>query len=130
MRMSPVSLKSLLQTSIAEVKFVRRRPKPGAFDSRRMLCTNCRIFLDTFAAREVFNFTPPTQPPRYDDIGKGLVVAFDLIMQQYRAINATSADIITVIPVYNEKMINEFWEYFNKNILPLKSTQKRDFMNN
>lgn len=129
MKMSPASLKSILQTNVAEIKFTRRRPKLGGFDTRRMLCTNCRMFLNTFSAREVFHFTPPTQPPRYDDISKGLVIAFDLIMQQYRAINAMTADVITVLPVYDEKLIQEFWVYFNKNILPLKTKQKVDFMN-
>ncbi len=130
MRMSPASLKSLLQTNIAEIKFIRRRPASGQSDSRRMLCTNCRMFLNTFSAREVFHFTPPTQPPRYDDVSKGLVRAYDLIMQGYRSINATSADVVTIIPVYTVKMIDEFWVYFNKNILPLKTQQKTDFMNN
>jgi hypothetical protein len=129
MRMGPASLKSILQTSVVEVKFPRRRPKSGATDTRRMLCTNCRIFLNTYSAREVFNFTPPTNPPRYNDIDKGLVIAFDLFMQQYRAINAIAADVVTVIPVYNQTLISEFWAYFNKNILPLKTPQKTDFMN-
>ncbi len=130
MRMSPAALKSLLQTNVAEIKFARRRPKPDGSDSRRMLCTNCRMFLNTFSAREVFHYTPPTNEPRYNDVSKGLVIAYDLIMQGYRAVNATSADVITVIPVYTEKMIDEFWVYFNKNILPLKTQQKTDFMNN
>lgn len=129
MRMSAASLKSLLQTSVAEVKFTRRRSKLGAASTRRMLCTNCRMFLNTYSAREVFHYSPPTQPPRYNDLSKGLVIAFDLFAQQYRAINATSADVVTVIPVYTEKMIDEFWVYFNKNILPLKAPQKTEFMN-
>lgn len=127
--MSPASLKSLLETSVAEVKFIRRRPKPGAADTRRMLCTNCRMFLNTYSAREVFHFTPPSNIPKYNDLSYGLVVAYDLFMQQYRAINASTADVITVIPVYTPSMIDEFWVYFNKNILPLKSPQKNDFMN-
>ena len=127
--MGAASLKSLLQTSVVEVKFVRRRPKPGATDTRRMLCTNCRMFLNTYSAREVFHFTPPINAPRYDDLSKGLVVAYDLFMQSYRAINASTADVVTIIPVYTEKMIDEFWAYFNKNILPLKAPQKTDFMN-
>lgn len=129
MKTSPANLKILLQSNILEIKFVRRRPRPGDLSTRRMLCTNCRPFLNTFAARETFHFTPPTQPPKYNDLSKGLVVAFDLFMQQYRAINATAAEVLTIIPVLTQQQQEEFWKYFNQKILPMRTVEKTTFMN-
>jgi hypothetical protein len=128
MKTSAPVLKSILDSNIAEIKFTRRRPKSGVPSTRRMLCTNSRPFLNSFAAKEVFGWRAPTQPPKYDAMSKGLVVAYDLFMQSYRAINASTAEIITIIPVVNEKTINEFWSYFKQNMATMGSRTKQRFM--
>jgi hypothetical protein len=38
--MSSDELQRILLTNVAEVKFVRRRPKPGSPPTRRIFCTN------------------------------------------------------------------------------------------
>ena len=129
MKTSPAVLKSILDSNIVELKFVRRRSKAGVPSTRRMLCTNSRPFLNSFSAKEVFNWRPPTQSPKYDASSKGLVIAYDLFMQGYRAINAGTAEVITMIPVVDEKTINEFWSYFSNNMTHMSRGSKQGFMN-
>lgn len=129
MKTSASDLKRILKTNVAEIKFIRRIPKSGASDSRRMLCTNCTTFLNSYAAKSVFNFNPPTSSPRYSDVSKNLVTTFDLFMQQFRNINASTAEIITVIPVASQAQQEAFWNYFNGNVINMNSQQKVSFMN-
>lgn len=123
MRVSANQLTLLLQQNVVEVKFTRRRPKQGAPSFRRMLCTNSFSLLNSTKGRVALNYTPPTHRLDYNPTLKGLVVTWDIFMQDYRQIPAAAADIISVIPANDE-----FWEYYNTVLGFMGQKQKIDFM--
>jgi len=47
MKASLATIKSLLLNNVAEIKFLRRRPKFGGTATRRMLCTNSLSLLNS-----------------------------------------------------------------------------------
>jgi hypothetical protein len=115
---------SLLQDNVAEVKFTRRKPKPGDSLHRRMLCTNSQALLNSNDGRLTLNFVPPKHYPQYDPKTKNLIVTWDIFMQAFRTINVDQCDLISVIPS-NEL----FWEYFRDNLSGMNQTDKTNFMN-
>lgn len=124
MQITSANLKALLQNNICEIKFLRRRPRPGAGPFRRMVCTNAPALLFSTDGRITLNYSPARGGPRFDQMQKNVVVAWDVLMQDYRAISCDSCDLIATIPA-NE----QFWDYFRKELLPMTSGQKTAFMN-
>lgn len=118
------TLAALLESNVVEIKFTRRRVKPGAPPTRRMLCTNSQAILLTENGFKTLNFTPPSEPARFNPAIKNIVTAWDIMMQDFRSISADEVEVITVIPADDE-----FWPYFNENILPMSAEQKQSFIN-
>ena len=123
MKVALPTLITLLQNNVLELKFVRRRAKPGFPDTRRMLCTNSNYILESTNGYKVLNYKPPKGNPDYNPSSKNLVNAWDVFSQDYRYINANNCDVISVMPADDE-----FWEYFNDTILPMTSVQKEQFI--
>jgi len=128
MKASLPQLKSLLSSSVLELRFTRRRPKAGQALDRRMLCTNAHSLLDSLAGQAVFGFTQPTQAPKYNPASYNLIFTYDLFMQSFRAVNSESVDVLSVIPITTEDEMAEFWEYFNQSLAPMSAEQKQQFM--
>jgi hypothetical protein len=125
MRVALPTLIALLQNSVVEIKFRRRRPKQGDSPFRRMLCTNSRKILESDQGRSLLHFESANSPSRkFDPSTKNLAVAWDIFMQDYRCINVNECDVVTVIPADNE-----FWEYYNTSLLPMSAEEKTSFMN-
>jgi len=117
------TLDSLLLTKVCEVRFVRRRPRSGDGPTRRMLCTKSYEILNSVNGRTTLNYRPPSGPVQVNEVRDNLIVVWDILMQDYRAISMSSCDLIQDIPAV------EFWEYFNENIYPMSPAQKFSFMN-
>ena len=115
MKVQRTTLDSILLNNVCDVRFARKIVRPGDAPTRRMLCTNGRISL---------NYFPPKNPPHSYLAPDNLVVAWDILMQDYRNISMNQCDLISQIPA-NE----DFWTYFNESIYPMSSQQKFNFMN-
>jgi hypothetical protein len=128
MRVGAPTAISMLQQSVVDLRFTRKNPKPGKPASRRMLCSNCVPFLNTIAAKSVFGFSPPTGQPKYNPRANNLIIVYDLFMQSFRSINASSIEIINVYPTNTEEKINEFWDFFSQNLADMAAGDKDRFM--
>jgi hypothetical protein len=124
MLVTSANLKALLQNSVCEIKFLRKRPKLGMSPFRRMVCTNANQLLLSPNGRLTLNYKPPTGGPRFNQMQKNVIIAWDVLMQDYRAISCESCDLIATVPA-NE----EFWKYFREELLPMTTGQKMAFMN-
>jgi len=124
MKVSLFTLKTILQSNVAEIKFFRRRFKPGYPATRRMLCTNSFTLLNSTEGRLALNYRSTTRPPRFNPIQKNLLIVWDIFMQDYRCINAAACNLISTIPANKE-----FWKYFSTKLVKLTQQQKIDFMN-
>ena len=118
------TLDSILKNNVCEVRFVRRRPKPGSSPTRRILCTKSYSLLTSTNGRVTLNYRPPTNPPQINEAAENLITVWDIIMQDYRNINMDQCDLIQQIPA-NE----EFWTYFNDSVYPMSGEQKLNFLN-
>ena len=125
MRVSQSALAALLSKNAVELKFVRRRPSTGDPLTRRMLATNDTILLNSSAGRTALNFKPASGHLKFNPQQKGLVLTWDIFMQDYRLIPAESADVISVIPTTPPE---EFWKYFSDSLSRLSTTEKERFM--
>lgn len=121
--MSRASLTTLLQHNVAEIKFMRRRPKVGAPPTRRMLCTSDMQLLNSPQGRIALNFRPAFKHQKYNLVVKDLVLAWDIFMQDYRLISMEACELITAIPTAG------FWQFFNSRIALMTTKTKIDFMN-
>lgn len=126
MRVSQGQLLALLENNVLELRFFRRRNKPGWNGARRMLVTNDKQILNSAPGRLALHFNPPTHAPAYNWRGKNLGCAFDLLWQEYRMIPVESCDVITIIPT---KPPEKFWEYFNIYLQAMSPSDKVQFMN-
>lgn len=124
MKVSLPTLKSLLLNNVAEIKFFRKRLKPGAPPTRRMLCTNSLSLLNSTEGRLALNYRRAVKMPKFDPTMKNLIITWDIFMQDYRCINLQACDLIQVIPANKE-----FWKFFNEKLAPLSAPQKITFMN-
>jgi hypothetical protein len=127
MRVSRSSLALLLAKSVVELKFRRRIEKQGYSDFRRMLCTNDRMLLNSALGRNILNFNPPHGMLPYNAAAKNLVIAWDLFMQNFRAINCNEVDVVSVIST--QPSPTQWWAYFGVSIAPMPPDQKLTFMN-
>jgi len=87
-----------------------------------MICTNSSEILNSTNGRTVLNYRPATNPVPYNLTQKNLVLAWDIIMQDYRNINMDNCEVVYEIPA------GEFWEYFNKFIYTMSAGQKQQYM--
>jgi hypothetical protein len=124
MKVSLQTLKTILQSNVAEIKFFRRRPKPGSGPTRRMLCTNSLSLLNSTEGRLALNYKRAVNMPKFDPNQKNLIITWDIFMQNYRCINMLACDLIQVIPANQT-----FWKYFNERLARLSAPQKIEFMN-
>jgi hypothetical protein len=128
MFISRENLKALARTHVCEIKFRRRNIITGKPLYRRMLCTSAQNILNTIEGRLTLNYRPTTSPPftnrAYNPDQHNLVILWDIIMQDYRAINMSFCNLIARVPA-NEK----FWEYFRDNIYQKSSAEKMAWMN-
>lgn len=123
MLVSLTSLRPILQNAACEIKFARRRPKPGKPPFRRMLCTNANNILNSIDGRITLNYKPATRAPKYDPVQKNLIITWDIFMQDYRCISMESCDLITTIPAGEA-----FWKYFKENLMRMSTSQKVMYM--
>jgi len=130
MKVSQDGLRGLLLTGIVELTFVRRHPKGGWSDVRRMLCTNSRELLTSIAGRIALKFRPPSHTPSYPAAQYGLVTAWDLLWQDYRQIDTRSCQVVAVIPLKTQNDIEDFWRYFNDVLQKMTPDMKEKFMDN
>lgn len=124
MKASLPTLKSLLLNNVAEIKFNRRRLKPGSSLTRRMLCTNSLALLNSPEGRLALNYKRAIHMPKFDPSTKDLIITWDIFMQDYRCINMVACDLIQVIPANKS-----FWNFFNEKLALLSASQKITFMN-
>jgi hypothetical protein len=124
--MTVSGLQLLCDSNIVEILF-NRRTKSVSPPTRRILCTRDRIFLNSALTKQIFDFNPPTQPHPYNAAAKGLVTVYDLLMQGWRNIPASSAEPIMAIPTQPEQ---RFWEFFDKRLKNMTTEQKRNFLLN
>jgi hypothetical protein len=127
MKVGASTLKVLLENNVLEIKFKRRRPKPGAPATRRMLCTNSPVILKSEPGRETLNYKQGYSSLNYSPTGKNLVIAWDIFKQDYRCISVDNCELISQIPVSGDG--SEFWEYFNNTLYPMTPGEKSTFFN-
>ena len=123
MKVNLSTLRNLLLTNVVDVRFTRKTPKPGHPPYRRMLCTNSGELLSSPDGRVALNYIPPKGRKTVNESANNIVITWDILMQDYRCINAAQCDLITTIP------INEFWNYFNEQLAPLSPGDKINYMN-
>ena len=124
MRASLSTIKTLQKNNVLEIKFLRRRDKPGSPPTRRMLCTGSLKLLNSPEGRIGLNFRPAYNRLSYNPDIKNLIVTWDIFMQDYRAVNMNACDLLAVIPV------TDFWNFFNEKKLGVMSPRdKIAFMN-
>lgn len=124
MKTSLPVLRSLLLNNVAEIKFFRKRLKPGAPPTRRMLCTNSLQLLNSVEGRLALNYKRAINMPKFNPTQKNVIITWDIFMQDYRCINMTACDLIQVIPANKQ-----FWDFFNQKLAGLSAPQKINFMN-
>jgi len=124
MKVSLSTLRTIAQNNVAEIKFFRRRPKPGYPPTRRMLCTTSFLLLNSTEGRLTLNYKPTSRPPKFNPTQKDLLIVWDIFMQDYRCVNATACNLIATIPANKE-----FWKYFSTKLFKLTPQQKIAFMN-
>jgi hypothetical protein len=117
------SLAALLKNNVCEIKFLRRKLKPGRSPYRRMLCTNADNLLLGIDGRMTLNYDPPKSLPRYNPLIENIVIAWDILMQDFRAISCDSCQLIKTVPANIE-----FWDYFKENLSIMNAGQKIMFM--
>ena len=127
MRLGRSALAQLLMTNVVELRFRRRIEKAGFGDYRRMLCTNDKVLLMSQLGRNILNFEPATQPPKFNPAQKNLIITWDIFMQNYRCINCNDVEVVAVINT--SPNATEWWKYFNESIAPMPAGQKAQFMN-
>jgi hypothetical protein len=118
------NLFNICSSNIVELKFVRRN-KMRIPSTRRMLCTLDSILLNSEAGKNLLNFRPPTNPPRYNARARGLLTVWDIIMQDYRNIPVDAIEIVTAIPT---RPMASFLKFFNQRLSKMSSMEKLAFM--
>ena len=125
MRVSQTALAALLSKNAVELKFTRRRPMAGDLPTRRMLCTNDLTMLHSAQGRVALNFRSAPSSLKFNPQQKGLVLTWDIFMQDYRLIPADSVDIVAVIPTTPPE---EWWKYFSQVLSKTGANEKIAFM--
>ena len=121
--MSPSDLNSLLATNVLDIRFVRRIPVRGKPMTRRMICTKSNSILTSNNGLISLGYRAPVFAPKYNPENEGLVVGWDILMQDFRNINAETVTILNTIPGDDK-----FWTYFNNDLRLMSAQQKLNFM--
>lgn len=124
MKANLATLKNLLLSNVAEIKFIRKRPKPGFPPTRRMLCTNCATLLNSNEGRVALNYKVPTYKAKFNEVEKNVLITWDIFMQNFRCINLIACEILSIIPANKE-----FWNFFNQKLARMSAAEKISFMN-
>lgn len=117
------TLKSLLLTNVAEIRYVRRIPVPEKGTTRRMWCTNSVALLNSFNGKTILNYHVPKVLPKFNPNEHNIIITWDILMQDFRCINMDSCDLLQSFPANDT-----FWKYFNENIFTMSTQQKINFM--
>ena len=117
------SLAAVLKNNVCEIRFLRRKSKLGRSPFRRMVCTNATGLLLGIDGRMTLNYAPPTSLPKYNPLQANIVIAWDVLMQDFRAISCDSCELIKTVPA-----TEEFWKFFKEELLPMTPSQKQMFM--
>lgn len=88
-----------------------------------MLCTNSYDLLMSARGRTALNYQPTSNPPKYNPTAKGLVLTWDIFMQDYRAVSTESCELIAIIPA-----TDAFWSYYSDKLTNMSPDQKMAFM--
>lgn len=123
---------ALLGSHVLEAKFVRHRFKPGFPPTRRAFITNSPNILNSAKGKIILGFTgygSGIVGLGFNPAHKDLILAWDIMWQSFRLFGAEYSQIITKIPVTNDKEVADFWNYFENNIQPMTPEQKLQFMN-
>jgi len=118
------TLDSLLLNNVCDIRFKRKTQDTGKPPTRRMLCTKNFDLLNSTNGRVSLNFKPPSGGKRYNESVNNVIIVWDILMQDYRTINAQECELLNQVPA-NE----EFWEYFNNELYPMSAEAKMNFMN-
>lgn len=119
----------LLSENVVELKFKRRRVKGGFPPHRRMFCTINKALLNSIIGKVTLKFKPPKGIGLpYNPSQRGLVVTWDILMQDYRQIKLESVEIIEVWPIKSKEDVEKFWSFFMDVIYPMSSEEKSNFM--
>lgn len=124
MKISRSKLQSLLLDNVAEIRFRRRVSDPTRAPYRTMLCTNSNSLLYSINGRTTLNFKPPTRGLKYSPSSKNIVVAWDILMQDFRAVSMDDCELLQEYPADDK-----FWEIFNEKFYVMTPEQKLLYMN-
>ena len=124
MKANFATLKTLLLSNVAEIKFLRKRMKLGFPPTRRMLCTNSFPLLNSNEGRIALNYKAPIKQPKFNQTEKNILITWDIFMQNYRCVNLAACEVLQVIPANKE-----FWDFFNTRLAKMTAAQKMGFMN-
>lgn len=124
MKVAQTTLRALLEKNVLEIRFTRRRPRADRPPTRRMLCTNNSAVLRSEPGRKLLNYQDPVRAnPKYNPRAKNIVIAWDILVQDFRCISADDVDVMSVI-----EDVDQFWKYYNDVLYPMTPTQKTAFM--
>lgn len=121
--MTTSELDSLLADNVLDIRFVRRLPVKGKPITRRMVCTKSNNILNSNNGLISLGYRAPVQAPKFNPESEGLVIVWDIIMQDFRNIPAETVIVLNKIPGDDK-----FWEYFNNNLRLMTTQQKINFM--
>jgi hypothetical protein len=121
--MTTSELNSLLANNVLDLRFVRRLPVKGKPLTRRMLCTKSNDILNSNNGMISLGYRPPVQAPKFNPETEGLVIVWDIFMQDFRNIPSETVTILNKIPGNDS-----FWKYFNDNLRLMSPQQKMSFM--
>jgi hypothetical protein len=71
------------------------------------------------------NYRSAPRSLKFNPQQKGLVLTWDLFMQDYRLIPAESVDVVAVIPTSPPE---EWWKYFSQVLSRMSASEKAAFM--
>ena len=120
--MSPGALEQILKGHAVELRFDRRRPLPGN-TIRRMLATNDTNLLTSVQGSLALNYHGAPGRLKFNPLQKGLVLTWDIIMQDFRLVPAENVEVVRAIKTTPP---DEFWDFFNRVCLLYTSPSPRD----
>lgn len=124
MKVALPTLKALLERNVVELKYTRRVMKPDRPPTRRMLCTNNKQLLRSDPGRKLLNYSDPVKAnPQYNPRVHNLVIAWDILVQDFRCISVDNCDVVSMIEDQED-----FWKYYNEVLYPMTPKQKTAFM--
>jgi hypothetical protein len=87
-----------------------------------MLCTLDANLLNSVNGRLSLNYKPASGVLPYNAAAKNLLPVWDIFMQDWRMVNMNECNLINTIKS------EDFWEYFNTNLITMTPYQKIAYM--